>query len=188
MFAIFASAICEVYHCVNNCVFRPPREVAFFIVKQQVYLYITIYFCVMEVIISINKEDVMPEVYKITGYTGVKSNDMDGISSTEDDDSILQSYLEEAASNLSGIISGESSSFEISTDSITYTLLLPANWKQGVKPALQKSMSLYIINFVCMQWFNLSKKDDVTYYSSLCENVALAVKKHLCERNKPQRV
>lgn len=141
----------------------------------------------MEVIVSINKSDVMPEVYKITGMTGKKNDDMDGISSTEDDDSILYSYLEEAASNLSGILSSESSSFEMSADSITYTLLLPANWKQGVQPALEKSMRLYVINYVCMQWFNLAKKDDVAYYSSLCETIALAIKKHLCERSRPKR-
>lgn len=141
----------------------------------------------MEVIISINKEDVMPEVYKITGVTGVKSNDLDGISSTEDDEAILKSYMEEAASNLSAIISGESSSFEISADLITYTLLLPANWKQGVQPALEKSMKLYITNYICMQWFNLAKKDDVSYYRLLCDNLSLAIKKHLCERNRPSR-
>lgn len=141
----------------------------------------------MEVIVSINKSDVMPEVYKITGMTGKKNDDMDGISSTEDDDAILYSYLEEAASNLSGILSGESSSFEMSADSITYTLLLPANWKHGVQPALEKSMRLYVINYVCMQWFNLTKKDYVAYYSSLCETIALAIKKHLCERSRPKR-
>ncbi len=141
----------------------------------------------MEVTVTIKKSDVLPEVYKITGYTGVKSNDIDGISSTEDDDALLGSYMEEAANNLAGILSRECSMPDTQADNISFTLTLPANWKQGVKKALQKSMALYIVNFMCMQWFNLSHKDDVKYYADMCTGLSLLVKKYVCERERPER-
>ena len=129
----------------------------------------------------------MPEVYKITGHTGAKSGDMDKVSSTEDDINILDSYFEEAISGIADIISRQGYLSEETSEVSTFCLTLPANWKLKVKSALDKVMKQYTINYICMQWFNLSKKDEVKYYGEVCDSLAISIKKYLLEREKPIR-
>lgn len=141
----------------------------------------------MEINIALNKVDIMPEVYKITGHTGAKSGDIDKISSTEDDLNILDSYFGEAISGIADIISREGYLSEETSDVSTFCLTLPANWKLKVKSVLEKATKQYVINYICMQWFNLSKKDEVKYYGEVCDSLAVSIKKYLLEREKPSR-
>ena len=59
----------------------------------------------MNIEVTLNKAEIMPEVYKITGYTGAKSKDVEQISSSEDDENILNSYFGEAVSSVADIVS-----------------------------------------------------------------------------------
>lgn len=141
----------------------------------------------MDIDITLSRADIMPEVYKITGYTGVKNEDMDKISSSEDDLNILGSYFGEAVSSIADIISRYG---YLSTETSEYSkfcLTLPVNWNKKVKSALEKSMKQYVSNYICMQWFNLSKKEEVTYYGTVCDELAVAIKKYLLDREKPKR-
>ena len=137
--------------------------------------------------ITILKTDVMPEVYKITGVTGVKGGNIDHISATDDDSQILDSYFAEAAESLAEILSRDGYLSEIDSTSATYTLSMPANWKQSVLTALKKSMHLYLADYICMQWFNLSRKEEVEYYTNLCTELGLGIKLYLSEREKPTK-
>lgn len=58
----------------------------------------------MNIEVTLNKAEIMPEVYKITGYTGAKNMDIEKISSTEDDLNILDSYFGEAVSSIADIV------------------------------------------------------------------------------------
>lgn len=141
----------------------------------------------MKIDIVLNKSEIMPEVYKITGHTGAKSGDIEKVSSSEDDVNILDSYFGEAISGIADIISRQGYLSEETANVSTFCLTLPANWKQTVKNALEKAMKQYVINYICMQWFNLSKKDEVKYYGEVCDSLAIAMKKYLLERDKPER-
>lgn len=141
----------------------------------------------MEINIALNKIEIMPEVYKITGHTGAKSGDIDKISSTEDDLNILDSYFGEAISGIADIISRQGYLYEETPDVSVFCLTLPANWKLKVKSVLEKTVKQYAINYICMQWFNLSKKDEVKYYGEVCDSLAITIKKYLLEREKPIR-
>lgn len=129
----------------------------------------------------------MPEVYKITGYTGDKGKDIDAISSTEDDLPMLSSYFDEAISSLSDVVSRLGYLSEETSTEVSFAFQLPPNWNTNVKPALEKSLKQYIYNHVCMQWFNLSKKEEVKFYQEVCDNLSIAIKKHLLDRKKPIR-
>lgn len=129
----------------------------------------------------------MPEVYKITGYTGAKSKDIDKISSSEDDANILNSYFGEAVSSVADIVTRYGYLSDETDESSTFCFVLPSNWKQAVKMALEKSLKQYVSNYICMQWFNLAKKEEVTYYGTLCDEQAIAIKKYLLERERPKR-
>lgn len=129
----------------------------------------------------------MPEVYKITGYTAAKNQDMDKISSSEDDLNILNSYFEEAVTSITDVVSRYGYILEETDEYFTLCFELPSSWKKTVKMALEKSLKQYVSNFICMQWFNLSKKEEVTYYGTVCDEQAIAIKKYLLERERPKR-
>lgn len=150
-------------------------------------LFISIYICVMSITIQLNKADVMPEVYKITGYTGAKTGDVDKISSTEDDENILDSYFGEAASYLDDILGRWGYLSQDNSTGCQITLDMPSNWNANVLSSLTKTMKQYMVDYICMQWFNLSKKDDVEYYSSLCAEISQSIKRYLLERIRPTR-
>lgn len=141
----------------------------------------------MDIEIVLNKADIMPEVYKITGYTAAKNKDMETISSTEDDLNILNSYFGEAISSIADTISRYGYLSAETVESSTFCFALPSSWKQTVKKALEKSLKQYVSNFICMQWFNLSKKEEVTYYGKICDEQAVAIRKYLLERERPKR-
>lgn len=140
----------------------------------------------MEVSVQITRENVMQEVYKITGYTGKKNGDMDGLSSTEDDVNVLDIYYSEATSSLAEEISrmGYLSQEDGSTSSFQFTL--PSNWNGNMKSSLVKSMEQYVCNYICAKWFNLMKKNETEHYSNLCTQLGASIQKFLLERKRPR--
>ena len=141
----------------------------------------------MNIEVTLNKAEIMPEVYKITGYTGAKKMDIEKISSTEDDLNILDSYFGEAVSSIADIVSRYGYLSNETENSSTFCFDLPSSWKIAVRKALEKSLKQYVSNYICMQWFNLSKKEEVTYYGTVCDEQAIAIKKYLLERERPKR-
>ena len=141
----------------------------------------------MNIEVTLNKAEIMPEVYKITGYTGAKNMDIEKISSTEDDLNILDSYFGEAVSSIADIVSRYGYLSNETEKSSTFCFDLPSSWKIAVKKALEKSLKQYVSNYICLQWFNLSKKEEVTYYGTVCDEQAVAIKKYLLERERPKR-
>ena len=140
----------------------------------------------MEHSITIPKDNVMSEVYKITGYTGSKAGDIDKISSTKDESKILNSYLKEAIGSISDIISAYGVIKETDSECII-DLIMPANWKVAVKDSLITNLSNYLTNFVCLKWFNLTHKEDVEYYNNILKTISANIIKLFCERIRPIR-
>lgn len=139
----------------------------------------------MKLTVTISRASVMEEVYRITGYTGVKNRDMDGLSSTEDDAGVLASYYKEGTGALSDVVSRVGCLSEENDDSSEFTFTLPANWNISVESSLTKAMTQYVVNYVCAKWFNLMKKDETAYYGGVCDKLAAAVVKYLYERKRP---
>ncbi len=128
----------------------------------------------------------MPEVYKITGYTGVKSEDLDKISSTEDDVALLDSYFEEAMSYIQDVVI-RFGGVVLNNKDAEIILNMPSNWNSTILSSLSRTMRQFTVNYICMQWFNLSKKEEVKNYEDSCERLTEAMKKYLFERVKPSR-
>lgn len=127
----------------------------------------------------------MEEVYRITGYTGVKNGNMDGLSSTEDDAGVLASYYKEGTGALSDVVVRVSCLSSEDNNSSNFKFTLPANWNSSVKSSLTKAMNQYVVNYVCAKWFNLMKKDETAYYGGVCDKLAASVVKYLYERKRP---
>lgn len=140
----------------------------------------------MSVTIKLQHSVIMPEVYKITGYTGVKSEDLDKISSTEDDVALLDSYFEEAMSYIQDVVI-RFGGVVLNNKDAEIILNMPSNWNSTILSSLSRTMRQFTVNYICMQWFNLSKKEEVKNYEDSCERLTEAMKKYLFERVKPSR-
>lgn len=147
---------------------------------------------VVEILLNIAKESVLEEIYRLTGYTGLKGGDISRISSSSDDDGLLGSYLDEALSQLGDILDRMGYVKEVpasDAQQATYvvTLQLPSNWKTELQAPLTKACTQLLYNYVCRQWFALTKKEDVEHYDGLCQSTAAVIRRLLCERRNPRR-
>lgn len=141
----------------------------------------------MDVTVTLSKDTIMPEVYKITGHAGAKGGGMEQVSSTEDDIAVLESYFGEAVNNMADTMAWYGTLSSYDADTAVFAFELPANWKTAMQSALEQAMELYAINYICMQWFNLTKKDEVQYYANVCTGQAAAARRCLLERERPSR-
>ena len=144
----------------------------------------------MDITITITAAELLPEVYKITGYTGqkaVQDKDVDRISSTSDDGNILAGYFMESCNALADIFARTGYASALTQTSVTYALTFPANWKVGVLTSMTNACRTYLVNYICRLWFNLSQKGEVTYYEGQCDQIADTIRKFMYERTKPTR-
>lgn len=140
----------------------------------------------MNVIISIQEERIYNDVYAITAHTGKASDNMDKISASEDEAGIIESFLRESASELSGVISTYGT-IEYGDGVLNINFDLPSNWKDTAKPTLEQCLVNYLSNSICQRWFAVTNKEDVKYYSDKVVVNATNIIKLLCERIKPKR-
>ena len=144
----------------------------------------------MDITITITAAELLPDVYKITGYTGKKAvtdKDIDRISSDSDDANILGDYFMEACNALADIFTRTGYASAMTSTSVTYALTFPANWKSGVLTSMTKACKTYIVNYMCRLWFNLAQKGEVAYYEGQCDQLADTIRKFMYERVKPVR-
>lgn len=140
--------------------------------------------------ITITKANIMSEVYKITGYTAKDSErelEPDKVTATEDEIKLLESYYGEAVTGMTDIISNHGYLKTDDATSCVFSLSMPSNWNNNLSSALDKNVSQYMVNFICGRWFNISKKEEVNFYTSLGVEMKLKVAKILNERTKPIR-
>lgn len=140
----------------------------------------------MDVNITIGEERIYKDVYAITAHTGKASEDMDKISVSEDESSVIEPFLKESAAELSDVISTYGT-ISYGEGVINIDFILPANWKDSVKPTLEQCLGNYLTNSICQRWFAMTNKDDVKYYADKVVVNATNIIKLLCERIKPKR-
>lgn len=140
----------------------------------------------MDVNIIIGEERIYKDVYAITAHTGKASEDMDKISVSEDESSVIEPFLKESAAELSDVISTYGT-IEYGDGNISINFSLPSNWKDSVKPTLEQCLGNYLTNSICQRWFAMTNKDDVKYYADKVVVNATNIIKLLCERIKPKR-
>lgn len=139
----------------------------------------------MDIDITILKSDILPEVYTITGYNGKAAKDIDAISTTDDDKSILSIYMDEALTDLSEIVSRSGFLKTDDDTSFVFSFTLPDNWNTNTQTSLSKNISQYVVNYICYKWFMFTKQDVSKSYIDTITNIVLKIRKNLTERNKP---
>lgn len=140
----------------------------------------------MKVTINIQKEKVFQDVYSITGHEAKTQGEMDKVSATEDEGSVLEPFLSEATAALGDVVSpyGTISTTETTCD---IAFEFPANWKQTAQPALESALANYLVNSICAKWFAITSKEDSAYYQNKLNINSANIRKLLCERTRPTR-
>lgn len=140
--------------------------------------------------ITITKANVMSEVYKITGYTAKGSEqevEPDKVAATEDEIKLLESYYGEAITGMTDIVSNNGYLKSDDSTSCIFNISMPSNWNVNLLSALEKNMNQFMMNFICGRWFNISKKNEVNFYTSLSVEMKNKIIRILNERIKPTR-
>ena len=140
-----------------------------------------------EVSITVEYSDISADVYAETGFMGKKKGDMDTIAATGDDKAVLDGYFMDAAQELAAAVSRVGSLTAVSATSATFGLSLPGNWREAVRPALERAMRKFMAAFMVYQWFNLAKDDKMRYYAETAEGLQKNINKYLYERSHPKR-
>lgn len=137
---------------------------------------------------NINKIEVVLEVSKITGYTGKnikEESSFDLIATTEDESSMLDTFWNDSIAYLFDSVKKYNSTILEDSDGVNISFELPSSFDKNLTKSIQKTLSFFVINWMCSKWFNLSKKDEVSYYVKECERILVNISRLMNARNKP---
>lgn len=137
---------------------------------------------------NINKNEVILEVSKITGYTGknAKEEGVFGlIAATEDESSMLDTFWNDSIAYLFDSVKKYNSTILEDSDGVNISFELPSSFDKNLAKSIQKTLSFFVVNWMCSKWFNLSKKDEVSYYVKECERLLINISRLMNTRNKP---
>lgn len=116
----------------------------------------------MNLLCTINREQVLSEVNKITSYTGMQvEGGFDNIASTEDEENIIGSLYDESILQLFSSFAAYRPSLR--SESILFDV--PETFDVSQNQVIEKDIMQYLINEVCYRWFKITKPDEVDFYS-----------------------
>lgn len=116
----------------------------------------------MDLNLLLNRNEILKEVNKITGYTGKQvEGRFDNIASTEDEEAMLVSLYNESMTQLFPSFSAYSPVF--TNDSIRFNV--PLSFNVDLSYLIEKELTQYLINEICYRWFKITKPDEVDFYS-----------------------
>lgn len=127
-----------------------------------------------QVIISINKNDVITEVNKTSAYIGAKTINNDGtgnlyynISTIKEDAEMLQRYWEEALSYVLSVAKSFVSDVE-EQDTWSVTLTMPSNYNPAFDGVIKQKIFSYVVTYVLLNWLTLCNVATavIQYYST----------------------
>ena len=143
----------------------------------------------MEVICRVRKDLVLEEISRLTGYTGKTSNevDVDKISVTSDEGELMTSFWKATINELFSIVERFASTVDNKEDEASYNLNMPSNFDVKATSSIETTMQSFMVNLICSKWFNISKKEEVKYYTSEAERNSLNIRSLLNKRCKPTK-
>ncbi|MDE7159711.1 MAG: hypothetical protein K2O24_02530 [Muribaculaceae bacterium] len=145
----------------------------------------------IEVSITINKEEVYEEVAQTTSYAGAKmENDdraYDRIFTTEGDRSQLERFWNESCvavcETLKEFVQEERSERE----GFTISLGLSSSFDPALEPAMRKELfSFFVTNIVC-KWYLFTNKKEAGEYAAGARVMLEGIKRKAYHRRKPTR-
>lgn len=149
----------------------------------------------MKTTLTINKSEVLQEIAKTTAYLGSKLTETDGqaydrISTTDEDEEMLERFWQECKSTAIGELRTILSSETENTTSGTYTLTLELSsaWNTGLHDSMEKSLFSFFVMGIASKWQMLANdKADASDYATIAAASIEDVKQKAFEKLKPTR-
>ena len=143
----------------------------------------------MEVICKIRKDLVLEEISRLTGYTGKTSNevDIDNVAVTADEEKLIAPFWTNSVNKLFGVVRRFRVSVNNDADGISYNFDMPSSFDVKAISSIEETMQSFVVNSICSKWFNISKKEEVSYYISESERDSANIQLLLNKKCKPTK-
>lgn len=133
----------------------------------------------MEVIISINKADVIAEVNKTSAYIGAKTITQDGgslyynISTIKEDAEMLERYWREACANVAAVAKAYVGGISADDTEWRVTLEMPSAYNTSYDGVIKQRMFSYIVRYILLHWLIMCGFDSgvIQIYSNECASM-----------------
>lgn len=124
----------------------------------------------IEITLTVNKDEVYEEVAKTTSYTGAKMDDehaYDRIFTTDEDQKMLERFWNECkntiCNSMKKILSGET---EDSSGDYKVTLNLSSSFDTALTESMQRSLFSFFVMNITSKWYTFSNKTEATGYAT----------------------
>ncbi len=136
--------------------------------------------------ITINKQDVIENLHKVTGNLALKLGAPELIASTEEDVERIAPLWNNASLDLLHVLSPYADML-FNNNGVVYSLEMPVNWKVSQRNNLFMQCAAYIKQALVVRWLDFVKPDSAMLYRTLNQNIAEAIQHILTLRQKPDR-
>lgn len=72
-------------------------------------------------------------------------------------------------------------------DDLSFTLMMPSNFNQGVTKVLGEAAHQFIVATAIADWFAITAKGETTDYTAVAEQSLRVIEETLCKRTRPVR-
>lgn len=134
----------------------------------------------MEMVISINKDDVITEVNKTSAYIGAKTITQDGgnlyynISTIKEDAEMLERYWREACANVAAVAKEYVSGINSGDTVWEVTLDMPSTYNTSYDGVIKQRMFSYIVMYILLNWLIMCGFDSgvIQIYTKECVDLS----------------
>ncbi len=123
----------------------------------------------IEISLTIVKEEVYEEVAKTTSYTGAKMEDehaYDRIFTTDEDKSMLERFWSEAKNTVAGSLKKVLSSEEERDGSYILTLNLSSSFDEALAESMERSLFSFFVMSITAKWYTFTNKGEAAGYAT----------------------
>lgn len=143
--------------------------------------------------IDIIRSDIDKHLSNITAYTGVKRctgasiEDIDRISTAEEDTVLLDRYWVNAANVLAEQVKGFIASLSVSGEALSVELHLSDSFDDSLFPTVSEGMASFMTAYMAKSWFAIACPDKADEWSRESSRLLAEISRSLYHRRRPSR-
>ena len=143
--------------------------------------------------IDIKRSDVDKHLSNITAYTGVKrvsqpsADDIDRISTAEQDSLLLDRYWTGAAGVLAEQVKVFMAAFSVTDEALAIELHLSDSFDYTLSPTVTDGMASFMTAYMAKGWFSLALPEKATEWAEEANRLLSEISRSLYHRRRPVR-
>lgn len=146
----------------------------------------------MEIVLTVNKQDVLQEVAKTTSYIGAKKEGDDGtaydrIYTTDEDAEMLERFWREAQGMLGTSLRCFVCMQHEKDGKYSIMLSTPCNWNMALRTTIEQDLFSWFVQSIIAKWMMMTNKTEVEAYATLAAGTLANIDKALLKRVRPMR-